>query len=95
MTERLTGPSGESGLDFRLLDGPEAHSRADLAIVQFWDADEPPADVAAAMRGWAEANPQFRHEVFSERASLTKVVCRLPIGAWAIRATALRNALNA
>jgi Flp pilus assembly protein TadD len=36
-----------------------------LAIVQFWDADEPPADVAAAMGSWAEANPQFRHQVFS------------------------------
>ena len=43
MTERLTGPSGESGLDFRLLDGPTAlEYEPDLAALHGEIYADPP-----------------------------------------------------
>jgi ribosomal protein S18 acetylase RimI-like enzyme len=43
VTERLTGPSGESGLDFRLLDGPESlEYEPDLAALHGEIYADPP-----------------------------------------------------
>jgi hypothetical protein len=43
---------------------PAESPPADLPIVQYWDAEQPPADVAAVMEGWRAAHPGLRHLAF-------------------------------
>jgi hypothetical protein len=41
----------------------------DLALVQYWDAEEVPEYIAAELASFADLNPGFRHLVFSEGAA--------------------------
>lgn len=46
--------------------GPSPASAIPPVIVQFWDSDIVPEDVAMAIATWKERNPGFEHRLFSE-----------------------------
>jgi tetratricopeptide (TPR) repeat protein len=47
-------------------------------IIQFWDAETPPEDVARLMRSWRAHNPGLAHHLFNEGSAREFLAARFP-----------------
>jgi hypothetical protein len=48
-------------------------------IVQFWDTEDPPADLLALSRSWPAQNPDHEHVLFHDRTALAYLAAHFPV----------------
>jgi hypothetical protein len=57
---------------------PGAAAKVPKHIFQFWDAGEPPDEVAAAMQSWRDFNPEYSFSVYNDANAREFLAARFP-----------------